>query len=1103
MKFSTKLFEDDIVPSLDTPYVKEHSGAFYDVYEDENGGLHMDRWDEESLRERLYFYQTHLAKERFPIYLDGDVSLEDPSLEEQTFAQALGLPLVALTRTGKNGKRFYISPSEVLGRITFEEHLHHGYGSLPSSLGDNVLLGDSYSVIGAMNHLIANGIFLQNLDRILSPSRENGMYYPVHIHEEKLPEKIRNEKETGEKLFMDFCSSPLSFDKKSYLRTYGRIDSMSLEEQAQIAFEDIASLKDEQEKELRLSLRRYFLSAAREIVAEFYQKEYHCSFLSPSLLSHKICHDNFLVGDIYSGSVFSMLSLRSFTVTESNKGAKLTEEHSPYLLKEDDLKKLKNAYEIVRKYFNRHPELCYLPQIFLKLMGLPYPAFEAAKYFDFARGNFKQLVHVIGVTPVSLLSSGYQETILTSDGVLIDPVISGSPVANVVFYHNQSLPSCYLSNPMLFFAEGEMDFLCFWGKQNRNLYQFFSGNVDFINPLLSLDSWLKETPVESGNYTIIRSFFSYLNEGYSAMEAYSILSEQIKVDRVMFFYFIMALICFLLGNSANQYLDKLTRHAGDMSKSDFQIHVIHPDKTEECLLVDRNFVFLYHPDQEPCYSLPKSDYDIFEKVNRNYKKFYDGLYALEDRGHVYYYYTLFDKIGMKQREQKKYLLPDLDKKSIFEDEKWTKIIDGIPELTSIRAFRTAISRGILIPGDVSGYHPFIPSAKKRTDKRLSALLDYDFIRMVFEFEAQRKTGNTMRSDSSFLKDCLDDYFEYAYIAPDTSDDFQNLMKKLALYYCEMVEGWYLDDLKGKDTLSPFHPIEESYQGKTRYKMLGQLFDAYSNSKDFDSFYLLKKDKKQLVKVINSFYKLEMTCFDVADRIRNAPFFTGLPIIFLKKLRNLYSNENHVTERTLDKYFTFREEEENVTDDYVDENYQWKKNSLSTFYCSPKLKRKLMGDGLVLYYDTDLFDFNLFQFRRDEHGYWDYPFYKLNCHVLENLTGDVKTYLEPNEALLSEMIHNFKLHAECHDVDYEALNDACLTILTGCKEDTHFLSYLLNDLQDTDNSLHSYSRYYVLKKNIDSISKDTRSFLEHAYVISFLLFLERNIILAVGKKIVEG
>ena len=55
MKFNAELFKTDVIPALDTPYVNVYSGAFYDVYEDEEGKFHMAEEDRDSLLERVYF----------------------------------------------------------------------------------------------------------------------------------------------------------------------------------------------------------------------------------------------------------------------------------------------------------------------------------------------------------------------------------------------------------------------------------------------------------------------------------------------------------------------------------------------------------------------------------------------------------------------------------------------------------------------------------------------------------------------------------------------------------------------------------------------------------------------------------------------------------------------------------------------------------------------------------------------------------------------------------------------------------------------------------------------------------------------------------------
>ncbi len=1095
MKFCKKLFESDTSSSLDTPYEKEHSGAFYDVYEDENGGLHMDKKDEESLKERLYFYQNYLSKEHYPIYCTSDAITDEASLNELTFSQALGLPLIAVTRIGKNGKRFFLSPGEVLNRITFEDNLRHGFGSISPYTGDSILQGDHYSVIGAMNELIANGIFLQNLERILDPMRENDLFFPVHIHAEKLPERFREEKETGAKLFMDFCPSPIRFDKKSYQRTFGRTDSMTIEEQAELAFADLEIIDDVPEKMFRLALRCYFLAIAREIVSDFYVREYHRSLIPCSVLSHDISYDHSEVDRIYVGSVFSMVAFRMYRVTETEKDAVCETVRFRYLLKKGNKKKLKRAYETVTKYFDRHPELGYLPQVFLKLMGLPYPAYQAAKYFDFSRGTFDNLLEVIGVIDYSSLKCGNLEPYVTADGVLKDPSDKEDVFGNSVFYHNHSVSSFFVNDPSVLSGEGDVCFLLSCGKQDRTMYQCFLGKEDYVNQLFIPDSWLYETPIEDGCYTVIRDFFRYLNEGYTSLEAYYFVQNQANVSQGLFFYVIFSILNSLLYEPARKFWNTKVGEAECAPNSGFVIHIIHPDKTEDALLVDRNFAIILPPDSKAPYALPEYDYELYEKMYHNFSKFYDELYTNESYRIIYYRLSILDKLKIIQ-----YPIVCSDKKSIFQDARWTKIIDDIPELTRIRAFQTALKNDILIPGTIDDYHPFIRKDVHFKENRFAALVDYNLIDMITTHDLLRKTNGHYPNEGDTFRPYVDDYFRHGGMKDAYYAMKRNQGVQAAFDYCERVEKWYLDDLMGGTMLSPIHPIETIYQGKKRYQMVGHFFDAYSDSKDFGSFYLLKKDEPLLISLISTFMKKK---FEIRAKTEFFPFFTGLPMIFLLKLKKLYEKEYHVSEAVLNRYFTFRDEESNVTDVFVNEDYQWEKEKVTNFYRSGRLRRKLLEEGFVLYPDSDFFDFNLFSQSRDENGYWKYPFYKLTCCVMEHPSSTVKTYLQPNDLLMTEIVDEFKSMARSNrDIDCDILNDVCVFVLKGYHEDPNFLIHLINNLQDRTNSLESYA-YYIVKKPEwnENTRLEDREYLEHIYLMSFLLYLERNIIFTVGKKMI--
>ena len=99
---------------------------------------------------------------------------------------------------------------------------------------------------------------LQNLERIYYPFRDDPSYYPIRVDERKLPKEYLDEKETGDKLFFDFATHQLLINVENYTKTFSRIDSLSFTEKINLAFLPLEDIAEPAERELRISLRRYF-----------------------------------------------------------------------------------------------------------------------------------------------------------------------------------------------------------------------------------------------------------------------------------------------------------------------------------------------------------------------------------------------------------------------------------------------------------------------------------------------------------------------------------------------------------------------------------------------------------------------------------------------------------------------------------------------------------------------------------------------------------------------------------------------------------------------------------------------------------------------------
>ena len=342
MKFNAELFKTDVIPALDTPYVNVYSGAFYDVYEDEEGKFHMAEEDRDSLLERVYFYNTFFSKEKYPLYSNNSTDVYENQNAEDIVSQVLGLPYPVITRKRKDGEVYVLPVTEIIDRIHFEKGIYKGHGILEDGddLADDFLNGNHYSIIGAMNYLIAHGIFFQNLERIYYPFRDDPSYYPIRVDERKLPKEYLDEKETGDKLFFDFATHPLLINVENYTKTFSRIDSLSFTEKINLAFLPLEDIAEPAERELRISLRRYFFAICRDLIREYYKEEFNKTFLYRTVLDHDFEIRNTNFGDFYMGSVFNMATAKYYVIHKEDGNYSGDLVVSPYFCFEADKKKL-------------------------------------------------------------------------------------------------------------------------------------------------------------------------------------------------------------------------------------------------------------------------------------------------------------------------------------------------------------------------------------------------------------------------------------------------------------------------------------------------------------------------------------------------------------------------------------------------------------------------------------------------------------------------------------------------------------------------------------------------------------------------------------------
>ena len=968
MKFSAELFKTDVIPSLDTPYVNEYSGAFYDVYEDEEGQFHMAEEDKDSLLERVYFYNTFFSKEKYPFYSNESTDVYEKQNAEDIVFQVLGLPYQVVTKKRRNGEVYVLPVTEIIDRIHFEKGIYKGHGTLQDAdeINDDFLNGNHYSIIGAMNYLIAHGIFFQNLERIYYPFRDDPFYYPIRIDERKLPKEYLNEKETGDKLFFDFATHPLLIDVESYTKTFSRIDSLSFTEKINLAFLPLEEVSDSVERELRISLRRYFFAICRDLIRKYYKEEFDRTFLYRTVLDHdpEIRNTNF--GDFYIGPVFNMAQVKYYVIHKEDDSYSGDLVVSPYFCFEEDRKKLKLAFEGVKRYFENHEDLCYLPQLFVKLMGLPYPAYEQMKFFDFKRGNANQFLALLYEEPRHLdypLNGGLLLPLLVPGGILVPYEKCRSFVP---FYHNLELNNIFINEPA-FFSESYVDDFVFFFSKGGTAYSFLQGDKKKCDRIFALNkkedtpifALLKSSPVENGCYKIIHDFYMTVNKGYSAIEAANMIGiDDMMEPRVfvmtMVYMFFNEFVDTAFKNISNK-TNKVTPYhlfpavlLTEEGESDFRLYQLH-----------RNFITVFK--QKKLFFFA-DDKEYVEKVLKlgKHLAFYDesALASSYYEGNTHYVDLYREElphslVGIPLLSFDPLFTEDL---SLFSNEKLFSLIEEIPEVQYAYLFRKSIQNGIFLLGEDDTPRPFYICDKALVPENIKCMFDEDVVSIAYFGKVN--TDTCAFNDLFTKRD-----FHTLYLSAFMGKHVECVLtpKKEEMYQCNFLlqysghlqKAWF-DYLSGKTDSAFFcYYKTKTKEGKDIYVAPGVSFSAFSYKDDLSSFFFPKSDLPYMVQVIQKMVDYSSTTLE-RTKPEIAVFSSGIPVIFYKKLLKMINRQEKIDEETLMRYFTF-------ADDNIDESivlniknhFFLEKTNINNRYTSYQLRRALMKDGLYLYPQTDV------------------------------------------------------------------------------------------------------------------------------------------------------
>ena len=1146
MEYSADLFTSVKAMSPDTRYRYVLKGAFYYVFSNGEDDFHMSVNDKESLIERLYFYNHYISKDKYPIYSSKYGLVKDSILMNEIFKQVLGLPFEVMVRQRPNQDPQLLSGEEILSRIHFEENLEHGY-SRPH-LSPMILSSNHPCVIDAINELVAKGFYCLNPERIYNLDHlSEGNYYPFYIDVKKMEETFQGEIFNSHKLIMDFVSNPFEITKDVYFRFFEPLDHKTKEELVAIAFdrkvkEDIS----DGEREMRLALRRYFLALVRQVLNRFFMKKYHeRGLLGFTVLDHDFEGITFQHRMIYQGQHYDMYAsqYRCF----EKQGNEIIQIYRPtnYVFDQEDKKKLIQAFNTIQSYFIKHREYMFLPSLFLKMMGLPYPAFEIAKYFDYEHGNSTAFISLFNFKEdISYKRNGLILTLLLEDGNQLSMKYWNSPIPYYLKYLEKI--GLYVSNIYAFNNQNFPPFLLTYSGKNKKLESILHGDVtlyqnalavfekqiDFssagmLAQLENIKDFLVRDQV-NGTLISIDAFFTSLCEGLDSNEAFERIKEKIRIDVYTFRVFLNMVFIYCYGEPAGRQINNLMSDSLGRLFKNLSIGEQFYDEWIDYPYVykGRNFI-AYSKDNKNFYFDEKD-----KKAIKNLLKIYDHYFAqsfsfpftLHAFGReLHYEYTEIELDEMKrakflglpqcvlnQIDLRQEILPQLQfKRNIsllsYDDHKALLAKDYSLHYPLI--FSEMARQGLYLNGRLN-YPTPIYALKEELNDSLKYYLSFDFVMIQLTGLSFNKFITPTVKEISSLTPTK---FEKQFFAPlygETRNDYvssdDDPMTICALNYgADLMHAYYQVIYHEFFHNSEYHHYLLSCFENDYYLSLGHNFYAYSLQNIVSSFALLEEDKQPFLDayqfVLNNF----MTIRKKEERARLITYHLGLPVALVCSIYH----------KILQKDFKLIDEDVPTLSHFVVEakprlSYDgilaMHEPKSTDYFSSTELYHQALLEGFFVYPDSQLIFPALLNPKTmaDEIDKIADLISTQYVAVLPNQKDVVKSLLHPNEILFNYMVKDFiQSYDEITNLYSDLLFYVQEMLIYGYHKDKDFIIQSINTLQGG----HPEEYILYLKKCFKSFELKEFKFkyassLIYRFITFFFLYIQQQILYRISKKI---
>jgi hypothetical protein len=1151
MEYTPELFKEDKEPSFNTKYRYELSGAFYDVYSDSDNDYHMAIEDMDSLLERIHFYTHYISILRYPVYTTMYGQRYETASNPEVLYQVLGLPLSVMSRIDKDKNRVPLTCDEILNRIHFENGLYQKEET-QNTFTEAVLESTSMPVIEAINYLIANGVFCLNPERALhDPALESEMFYPIFIDETKLPESFKAVNEDSDKMLMDFADKIYLLNKDDYLRTFKRLDNMTISQKAAIAFGPFKPL-NQADFVFQMTLRNYFFALIRGLLNDFFFKRYNVKHLfKGSVLDHDLETTNIRTRFAYFGTPFFMTT-SDYRVFKK-KDDQVTEEFIPtnYQFSLEEKNRIETAFIGTKAYFLKHPQLGFVPSIFLKMMGLPYPAFETARFFDFEHGDSKHFLDLFTFYEGrSFKQSGIVTFFAETNGTLFLPETGYNPL----FYTKIKLADegFFVYNRTTVYEARQHFYSAHYEGKDPKILALFTGDTDTYkkgldesekisyetSPLgadfANLRTFISQDDSD-GHLATVRKYFDLLNQGYSSKEAESLVSIEPKINVNSFHELIDFAIHYLFSKDIEHFFSSITNLH---DRKIFQLVSEGEEFNDPYLPIPQVYkgrLFLTYKDKDGSFYFDSKDQEALTNLHKIFRRFFlasgSFLYSISLYDSEYLYRFAFQPctdysvealfLGihlevLSTLDLSKDLISQLkfkDNISLFDQPKQEEVLHFDQSLALMLVFRESLNRGVYILGRENTNRPFY-SLREKADDNLRLYFSPDFIKLCLKEEEIKTSLNPANieaiiqmSDSDFRSS----FSDYAYGMRNFYEPKKGLDKGIAdiasdyaghlnrSFYQMVYHSFFHDEEKSRHYLVSYPHV---INGTLYYVSPGPLFFAFSKSKDINTFYLLKDDEEGLLFALNATIKKYSYLKTKKERARMETNELGLPVCFMEPFYRLLCNSSHPSKKEIEKLFQFKDEHLPLNDlPSFKDPLRTVNPTFDNLLSSTQLKNKALHQGFFMASATDMFDSELDDDQKLANNLTSNLIYleSFLVKVSDNPTGDVKQILLSSGLVYSNYLTEFIQEYSKTSLKPDFLFYASEALQYANHEDDHFIVKVINLLQgENQEKFFTYVEKLFRNFRLKEFRKTIPMDFIYGIVALFALNLEQILVYRISK-----